>query len=111
MFIFYDLLVIFAVLTGIAALLMHAGVIPSSPQLKQIDPWRGLIVGIFTWTAFLLLFFSVLINLFKLTVVWLNFWGWLAFDAHFVATVALVLEVWLQRRGPGKPPPRIDIHT
>jgi len=111
LFIFYDLLLVFAVLTGLAALLMHAGVIPSSPQLQQIEPWRGLIVGIFTWTSFLLLFLSVVINLFRLTVVWLNVWGWLAFDAHAVAAIALALEVWLQRRGPTKPPPRIDMHT
>jgi hypothetical protein len=111
LFIFYDLLVVLAVLTGLGSLLMYAGVIPPSPPLRSIEPWRGLIVGISTWLSFLLLFFSILINVFRLNVVWFSFWGWLAYDCHFVASIALLLQTWLERRGPAKPPPRIDIHT
>ena len=111
LFIVYDLLLIFGMLTGLASLLMYAGVIPPSPQLKGIEPWRGVIVGAFTWIAFLLLFISVLINLFRLNAIWLNFWGWLAYDVHFVASAALLLQMWLELRGPSRPPPRIDIHT
>jgi hypothetical protein len=110
-FIFYDLFVVLGVLLVIVSLLMHLKVIPDSPALEPIKAWRAVIILGFVGTAYLLLFLSTFINLFELKAIWLNFWGWLAACTHFVAVIALLLEVWLQLRGPTRPPPRIDIHS
>ncbi len=111
LFIFYDLFIVFGVLLAIASLLMQLKVIPDVPALQPIQPWRAVIILGFVGTAYLLLFLNLLVKLFDLGSIWLNFWGWLAETAHCIAVLGLLLEVWLQLRGPTRPPPRIDIHT
>lgn len=105
--ILYVLLMLFAFLTAVGSFLIHLRVLPQVPALEKI---RTLIVAGLTWSAFLFLTINLLISLFDIGAIWLNFFGWLAWKAHFVATIALVLETWLQIRGPEAPSPRIDIH-
>jgi hypothetical protein len=103
----YVLLTLFGFLAAVGSFLFHLKVIPPVPAL---DRWRPLIVGGFVWLAFFFLFLSILLNLFDHGVIWLNFWGWLAWDGHFIASIGLVLETWLTMRGPDAPSPRIDLH-
>jgi hypothetical protein len=103
----YVLFTLFGFLAAIGSFLFHLKVIPPVPAL---DKWRPLIVGGFVWLAFFFLFLSIMINLFDQGAIWLNFWGWLAWDGHFIASIGLLLETWLQMRGPEAPSPRIDIH-
>jgi hypothetical protein len=110
-FIFYDLFVVLGVLLAVASLLMHLRIIPDSPALQPLQAWRAVILLGFVGTAYLLLFLSLFINLFELNGIWLNFWGWLGETVHFTAVIGLLLEMWLQLRGPTRPPPRIDIHS
>jgi hypothetical protein len=107
LFIFYTLLVIFGLLASVGSFLITLGVIPRIPPL---DTFRPVIVGGFVWLAFLLLFLSCLINLFRLGAVWLNIWGHLGWWAHFTAAFALLIETWLAFRGREAPSPRVDIH-
>src|SRR5207249_2784438 len=111
LFVIYDLLILFGTLLAVADLLMHLKVIPDVPALHPIQPWRGVIILGLVGLAYLLLSLNLLLKLFDFGAVWVNFWGWLATWTHFVAVIALLLEVWLQLRGPSRPPPRIDIHT
>jgi len=107
LFIFYTLFVVFGLLGSVGSLLMQLRVIPPIPALEKL---RVVIVGGFVWSAFLMLFFSVFVKLFELGFVWLSFWGWLGYLAHLTAVVGLLLELWLQLRGPAAPTPRIDLH-
>jgi hypothetical protein len=103
----YILFTLFGFLAAIGAFLLHLGIIPPVPALQK---WRAIIVGGFVWVALFFLFLSVLLNLFDHGMIWLNFWGLLAWWAHLVAAIALGLEAWLQLRGPEAPSPRIDLH-
>jgi hypothetical protein len=109
LYVSYDLLVIFALLASIASFLMYRKVIPDTPALQSIQPWRALIVAVLTIPPFLLHFFGNLVNLVNPGFIPLNLWGMLAFWIHLTASVAILIEVWLHRRGPSLPPPRIDI--
>ena len=40
-----------------------------------------------------------------------TFWVWFALLLQIVALIGALLEYWLDVRGPGKPIPRIDIHS
>ncbi|MBI1916529.1 MAG: hypothetical protein HYS12_17610, partial [Planctomycetes bacterium] len=111
LFIIYDLLIVFGVLLAIAAFLMHLKAIPDVPALRPILPWRAVIILGFVGLAYLLLCLNIILFLFDKGAIWLNFWGWLAETTHSVAVTGLLLEMWLQLRGPTRPPPRIDIHT
>jgi hypothetical protein len=110
LFVLYDLLVVFGLLAAIPFFLMELKVLPDTPTLRGILPWRALIVLGFVGLAYLLLCFHLIARLFEDGFIWLSFWGWLATWIHFVAVIALLLEMWLQLRGPTRPPPRIDIH-
>ncbi|HKB36419.1 MAG TPA: hypothetical protein VKD72_08200 [Gemmataceae bacterium] len=111
LFVIYDLLVVFALLVEIVNFLMELKVIPDVPALSAIRPWRAVIVLGFAGTAYVLLSIHLVVKLFDLGNIWLSFWGWLATWTHFTAVIGLLLEMWLQLRGPTRPPPRIDIHT
>ena len=111
LFIFYDLFIVFGALLAIVSLLMHLKVIPDIPALRPIMPWRAVIIFGFVGLAYLFLCLNLVIKLFDFGGIWLNFWGWLATWIHFTAVIALLLEIWLQLRGPTRPPPRIDIHS
>jgi len=106
--IMYDLFLIFGVLAAIGSLLLNLKVIPEVPALT---PWRAVIVGGFVIVGFLFLWIYDLIFYFKSVALNHTFWGMLAYWAHCAAAISLLLEIWLQRRGPTYPPPRIDIHT
>jgi len=108
-FIFYDLLTVIAMLLAIASLLITLKVIPDVPALKPIDPFRPLIVGGFAGAAWLLLTLQSVIWLFSLGHCPLSFGGILAWFIHASAVKGAFIEFWLQRRGAGKPPPRISL--
>ncbi len=110
LFVFYDLLLIFAVMAAVASLLMHLRVIPDVPQLRPLQPWRGAIVAILAGLGLLLFFLFELFKTFELGGLPLSFWGLLAFWIHVLAVIGALLESWLLLRGPTRPPPRIDIH-
>lgn len=109
-FIFYTLFVIFGLVASIVFLLMQLGVIPIPAALYKV---RAVITGVFVWSAFLMLFMHVLINLFdtkKAGVIWLNFWGLIGWWFHCIAFWALLIQMWLELRGPAAPSPRVDLH-
>lgn len=103
----YSLLVVFGMLAAVAEFLWHLKVIPAVPSLM---PWRAVIVGAFIFSSFLILFTFYLQMLLEVGAAGGTFVSILAFWTHLVAVVSLLLEVWIQRRGPSYPPPRIDIH-
>lgn len=107
LFIFYDLFLVFGFLASVAAILWQLKILPEVPGLM---PWRAVIVSGFVITAFVLLFLYLFTMLFDPGFALSTFWGVLAFWIHFTAVVGCLLEIWLQRRGPTRPIPRIDIH-
>jgi hypothetical protein len=109
-FIFYDLLLIVAVLVGIASLLMHLKLIPDTPQLRPLQRFRGMILVGLAGLALLLFFLFELVQLFEQGSLPLSFWGLLAFWTHLVAVVGALLQMWLELRGPALPAPRLDMH-
>ena len=85
---------------------------PPTPALQGVQPWRAVIVLGFVGFAYLLLCLHLVARLFSdRGMIWLSFWGWLAETVHCIAVFGLLLEMWLQLRGPTRPPPRIDIHS
>src|SRR5262245_34946539 len=105
LFVIYDLLVVFAVLVEIVNFLMELKVIPDFPALSAIRPWRAVIVLAFAGTAYVLLTPHLLLKLFDEGFIGLSFWGWSALWVHLIAVIGLLLEMWLQLRGPTRPPP------
>ncbi len=103
----YDLLLVFAFLVAVASILMHLKIIPAQPPL---DGLRGIVLGGLLLVAFVFMFLKQLIGVFEMSVLPLTFFGLLAFWAHLIALVTVTFEIWLQRRGPTRPTPRIDVH-
>ncbi len=106
-YIIYDLLLLFAFLVAIASILIHLKIIPTPPPLEGL---RGLVLGGLLLIAFVFLFLNELIGVFELGILPLTFFGLLAFWAHLLALITVALEIWMQRRGPTRPTPRIDVH-
>jgi hypothetical protein len=116
-FVFLALLALplLALLTGIR-LMSHMVKIP--PGLQQIWPWRSAVVA---FVVFLALFFLALqvFTGFNASVdnipvkgflVHRTIFAWLALLFELVAFVSLLIDFWLELRGPSKPAPRIDLN-
>lgn len=113
-FIFYTLFIIFGLVASVVFLLMNLGVIPVPPALYKV---RAIIAGVFVWSSFLMLFMHVLIHLMSSGkggqvggVIWLNLWGLIGWWFHCIAFWALLIQMWLELRGPAAPSPRVDWH-
>jgi hypothetical protein len=107
----YVILTLLAMLVAVAVLLMNLKIIPDVPALHAVWPWRGLIVAGVSGLAFLFFFIECLRFVFGY---WyapiLTMWGALAFWIHLIAVIGALLEFWLERRGPNRPVPRLDVH-
>jgi hypothetical protein len=113
--ILYDLLfaLMLVVLLALAVLrLMPDLKLPAA--LQQVWPWRS---GIVALLAAVTLFFLVLQLFVGFTpksdpggyIIITTAAAWGALLLHFIGLVALLLDFWLEIRGPNRPIPRIDI--
>lgn len=107
--ILFNLLMIFAALLAIASVLFTLKIIPDVPALKPILPMRSLIVGAISALAWLFLTVQMIIWLFGDGMIPLNFWGWVTWKVTTIAVVGTFLEFWLEKRGSGKPWPRMSM--
>src|SRR5262245_1312390 len=108
--IFFDLLtVILALPLAIASLLFTLKVIPDVPALRPYLPMRSLIVGAIAGLAWFFLTLQYVILLFGEGAIPINFLGILAWWVYTIAVVGAFLEFWLEKRGPGKPVPRMSM--
>jgi len=103
MLIFYLLMYLMALALAIGSLLLTLRVVPVPPQIVHLVPWRAAIVGAVVALAFLLILIGCVSEDFA--TAWLGGAVWL----HLIALIGLALEFWLQRRGPNRPLPRIDV--
>jgi hypothetical protein len=107
LFLIYDLLLVFAFLVAVGSILIQLKLIPAPPALENL---RGLVLGGLLLVAFVFMFLKQLISIFDMSVLPLTFFGLLGSYAHMLALVTVLFEIWLQRRGPTRPIPRIDVH-
>jgi hypothetical protein len=100
---FYFLLYLIALALSIGSLLLTLKLVPTQPQITHLIPWKTCIVAGAVALAFLFLY--------------IGFWGeplstvWFCWAVclHLLALMGLSLEYWLERRGPSRALPRIDI--
>jgi hypothetical protein len=109
LFILFDLLTIFAAILAVASLLFGLKVVPDVPALRPVLPMRSLIVGGVAGLAWFFLTLQYGIWLLDRGFVPINFLGVLAWWVYTIAVVGAFLEFWLERRGPGKQPPRFSM--
>jgi hypothetical protein len=103
LWILYFLSYLLALPLAIGSLLLTLKVVPVPHQIKHLIPWKAVIVASVVALAFLLILLNCLLEDFG--TVWMRSAVWL----HFAALIGLALEFWLQRRGPARPMPRIDV--
>jgi hypothetical protein len=101
--ILYFLLYLVALALSIGSLLLTLAVVPALPQIAHLIPWKTCIVAGAVALAFLLLYIGFWGE--PLNTAWFTWSVWL----HLVALIGLGLEYCLERRGPGRALPRIDI--
>jgi hypothetical protein len=101
--ILYFLCYLLTLVLVVGLLLLNFKVIALPPQLKRAMPWRSAIIGGLALLGFLLLLLGSLGEDFP------TFWFGLTAWIQFAVLVGLVLEYWLEYRGPGQPLPKIDI--
>jgi hypothetical protein len=101
--IFYFLIYLISLALAIGSLLLTLKVVPIPPQIAHLLPWQACIVAGAVAFAFLLLYFGFLAD--SRTLMWFRWTVWL----HILALVGLTLEYWLERRGPDRALPRIDV--
>jgi len=107
--IIFLLLTILAALLAIGSVLISIKVIPDVPALKPVLPLRSLIVGGVAGLAWLCLTLQLVIWLLGDGLVPLNLFGVLAWWIYSIAVAGALVEFWLERRGPGKPAPRMSM--
>jgi hypothetical protein len=107
--IFFVLVTIFAMLLAIASILFSLKVIPDVPALKPFLPMRSLIVGGVAGLAWFCFTLQCIIWLLGDGVVPLNLFGVLTWWICTIATAGAFIEFWLEKRGPGKPVPRMSM--
>jgi hypothetical protein len=100
---FYFLLYLIALALSIGSLLLTLKVMPAHPQIAHLIPWKTCIVAGVVALAFLFLYIGFWGE--SLSTVWFRWTIWL----HLVALIGLGLEYCLERRGPGRSLPRIDV--
>jgi hypothetical protein len=100
-----------AVLTGLR-LMSHVIKIPAG--LQQIWPWRSAVVAFVVFLAMFFLAVQVLTgfnaNNLPAYLVQRTIFAWLALGLEFIAFVSLLIDFWLELRGPTRPAPRIDLN-
>jgi hypothetical protein len=104
----FDVLIIIAALLSIASLVVGLKVLPDLPALKPIIPLRTLIVGGAGGLAWLFLTLQCVVWLFGRPVP-LQLFGVLAWWISTIAVAGAFIEFWLEKRGPGKPAPRMSM--
>jgi hypothetical protein len=109
LFIFFDLLTVFAALLAIASLLFTLKMIPDVPALKPFLPLRSLLVGGVAGLAWFCLTLQYVILLLGHGSVPINIWGVLTWWIYTIATAGAFIEFWLEKRGPSKPAPRMSM--
>jgi hypothetical protein len=100
---FYLLVYLLALVLAVGSLLTSLALFAAPPQIQHLMPWKAVIVAGLVAFAFLLILIGCWAEDFA--TVWLRN----AVCLHFIALIGLALEFWLQRRGPSRPMPRIDI--
>ena len=100
---FYFLLYLVALTLSIGSLLLTLKVVPTQPQIAHLIPWKTCIVAGAVAFAFLFLYLGFWAE--SLSTVWFCS----AVCLHLAALIGLGLEYCLERRGPGRSLPRIDI--
>lgn len=110
-FIIYDLFLCFGLLFGIGSFLLHMKVIPDLPQIQPFKPLRSWIVGAMVIPPFLLLALVSFIMLVDKGWVPYGFFGVVACWIHFATVFALLLEIWMVKRGPSRPPIQLVIRS
>jgi len=103
LFVFYLLIYLLALALAIGSLLTTLALFAAPPQIQHLLPWKAVIVAGVVAFAFLLILIGCWAGDFA--TVWLRN----AVCLHLIALIGLALEFWLQRRGPSRPMPRIDI--
>src|SRR5207237_3831340 len=114
----YVLLFLLAVIAsvGLHALRLQSTAFKPPPWLNIVWPWRTAITMGLVCVSFLLLVVHCLTGFAATSSAEANallhytFWFDLAVLLHLIAVVGVLLEFWLERRGSGRPVPRIDIH-
>lgn len=101
--VFYLLMYLLALSLAIGSFLLTLKIVPVSPQIKHLLPWRAAIVAGVVAIAFLLILIACWAESFG--TVWLRSTVCL----HLIALIGLGLEFCLLRRGPNRPMPRIDV--
>jgi hypothetical protein len=101
--IFYFFLYLIALVLSIGSLLLTLKIVPSQPQIAHLIPWKSCIVAAAVAFAFLFLYIGFWEE--SLSTSWFRWTLWL----HLVALIGLGLEYCLERRGPSRPLPRIDV--
>ena len=97
------LLYLVALALSIGSLLLTLKVVPTQPQIAHLIPWKTCIVAGAVAFAFLFLYIGFLGE--SLSTVWFCS----AVCLHLAALIGLGLEYCLERRGPARSLPRIDI--
>jgi hypothetical protein len=100
---YFFIYLLLALPLSIGSLLLTLHVVPVPPQINHLLPWRSAIVAAVLAFAFLLILIGCISEDFA--TAWLGGAVWL----HLIALIGLALEFWLQRRGPNRPMPRIDV--
>lgn len=109
MFTFYWLLTFLALAAAIANFLFSRKVVPVPAVVQGLGIMRPLIVGMIALLAFLFIVERWVEGVFRTGMIPGTIWMNLAMLAQLVAITGAFLEFWLQRRGPGKPWPRVEI--
>jgi hypothetical protein len=82
--------------------------------LEQVWPWRAALVALFALLGLFFLAMQLFVgfvpkDLDLVPMLHTTGFVWLALLFQVIATVAALLDFWLEVRGPGRPMPRIDI--
>jgi hypothetical protein len=120
----YTLMLLFALLLSLAIISVRLvpGFTPPA-ALQQVWPWRAFFVAIFAFLAFTFLTLQLIVGFIPKDEATRKFmqehhariattiYVWIVWYLQLIALVGSLLEYWLDVRGPGKPIPRIDIHS
>jgi hypothetical protein len=101
--VFYFLIYLLALAMAVGSLLLSLKVVPCPPQIQHLLPWKAVIIAAAVAFAYLLILISCWTEDFG------TVWFRTAVCLHLLALGGLALEFWLQRRGPTRPMPRIDV--
>jgi hypothetical protein len=104
----FDVVIILAAVLAIASLVFGLKVLPDVPALKPIIPLRTLIVGGAGGLAWLFLTLQCVVGLFGRPFT-LQLFGVITWWITTISVAGAFIEFWLEKRGPGKPVPRMSV--